>query len=141
MLYQPVVVPRFGTRKGIKGKGHSNASLSHAHDWIELMDSMSALVDETKTVYPRYFYLEVRIRRDSSYVGLRWRGVGRNGSTLTFGDVRFQHTLSQLPVVVQRLYREWEQRRVVLNQCAVDLRRASMRQHSQPELNQFLLRW
>lgn len=147
-LYQKSVVPKCGTQKGFKGKGSAaaltvtkDASLGTSGAWIALMDDVYALSHETKAVQPRYFYIDVQIRRDTCYVSLRWRTTGRGGSTLTFADVRFQNVLQQLPMALQRSYTDWEVQRSALNQRAVLLRRASIRQHDKEALGQFLLQW
>ena len=90
--------------------------------WLNLIDSMNQLVDESKLIQPSYFYLEVLRRKERSAATLRWRARGHNGTSLVFHSPYIQQILTQLPVALQRKYLELEQRKVELNQQAVQLR-------------------
>jgi hypothetical protein len=111
-------------------------SIEALEQWTELAQAMADLCEESRMVEPRYFYLERVVRKERQSMSMRWRSVGRNGSSLLFGDVRMQQVLRSLPVVLQRTYTDWEIRRLQMNDEAIRLRHAWLASLSGGALNQ-----
>lgn len=107
--------------------------------WLDAVDAMQVLCEQSRMVQPRYFYVEVVRHVDRCAVFLRWRSCGRNGTSLRFDDARLQAVLVQLPVSLRRQYARWEQEKEFLNSQVRKLRLAFGDRTSNERLKQKLL--
>lgn len=108
-------------------------------EWINVTDAMHVLADQTKGVEPKYFYLELHRRIDRCSMALRWRSVGRGGSSFQFADPRMQKVLGHVPVAMRRQYERWECEKEILNTQAKKLRLALGDRVTDQRLKQKLL--
>jgi hypothetical protein len=98
--------------------------------WQVLLVDFDVLVQETKMVEPRYFYLALIKRAERQSVEARWRTVGRDGTSMKFDDPRMVMVLQKLPGALRQTYAGWEGRRLVLNHRAVVLRHMALHHRS-----------
>jgi len=107
--------------------------------WLELVESMQDLVQQTTQVTPRYFYMELLRRSGRRSLVLRWRSTGRRGTSFRFDDLRLQLVLQTLPVALRRQYTRWELEKEELNRRASHLRRVLSDQLSEQAFQQLVL--
>jgi hypothetical protein len=98
--------------------------------WQALLVDFDVLVQETKMVEPKYFYLAVMKRAARQSIEARWRTVGRDGTSMKFDDPRMAMVLQKLPSALRQTYAGWESRRLALNHRAVVLRQMAVNHQS-----------
>lgn len=83
--------------KAFKGKGGPSPVLA------DVVDDMLRLVEETKAVAGRVFFLELHRRKQTGQTSLRWRLVPGGWRHVQWEDKRLQQALSRLPLA----WRDW----------------------------------
>lgn len=101
--------------KGFKGKGGDGGALA------DVVDNMMSLVDETKAVAGRAFFLEAHRRKQTGQTSLRWRLVS-GWRHVIWDDVDLQQALSRLPLAWRTWYAEANTRAMLLNRKEREVR-------------------